>query len=632
MNEDHRSAPHWKCFACKKSPNVFEKAEGFTNHIKEDHPDIISDDQLPMLADMYEESDPPDIKSCPLCPWAEDQAWKKHMEEVHESDDYWECCQGSQRFGEEEMFISHLKQFHQVVSSEDIKEFFVENCRMSDFPLDKSCPLCPWLPGEHMEVDRDSLLNHIAEHIHSFSLYALPWAETSEEEEKAGEKRFRTSVQEVSEWLLNDWSFCPLCACTEQGQQMINPDFLNQILEDDIPLSPHSVSPASLRDHIFDHVSSFYQPPLHDIARTREEHRFGQDYFKQYPGMICDWVSSYGFHELPAKKDNERSVYYFGKDRYFAEDVEDSHRARLDGEFDHAKSGLIDNMLEELQRRQERLRIESLQNPTGQHAGVKMHLLRRKPDGDFELVDFNTGDVPSYAILSHTWTDSEVTYSELVSGTEKTKTGYDKIRFCGERAAADGLEFFWVDTCCIDKRDSTELTEAINSMFRWYRNAAKCYAHLSDVSTSTSDLSAEMCQSAWEADFRRSRWFTRGWTLQELLAPSSVIFYSSQHKKLGDKKSLARIIHEITGIPIPALDGHGLDTFSAAERIAWAVNRQTTEDEDGAYCLLGLFSIFMPILYGEGKDNALKRLRREIDRLPVTGMVAITWRVYLDWH
>jgi hypothetical protein len=150
-------------------------------------------------------------------------------------------------------------------------------------------------------------------------------------------------------------------------------------------------------------------------------------------------------------------------------------------------------------------------------------------------------------------------------------------------------------------------------MFRWYHDAAKCYAYLSDVSASADD--PQICQSAWEADFRSSEWFTRGWTLQELLAPSSVLFYSSQYRKLGDKKSLVRVIHETTGIPLLALDAHPLDTFGVAERMAWAAKRQTTKDEDGAYCLLGIFSIFMPLIYGEGKEHALKRLQREVDGL-----------------
>jgi tetratricopeptide (TPR) repeat protein len=164
---------------------------------------------------------------------------------------------------------------------------------------------------------------------------------------------------------------------------------------------------------------------------------------------------------------------------------------------------------------------------------------------------------------------------------------------------------------CIDKRDPNELTEAINSMFRWYRGAAKCYVYLSDVSTSAED--PKMCQSAWEAEFRSSIWFTRGWTLQELLAPSSVIFYSSDHKELGDMKFLARAIHETTGISLLALDGQPMNTFSVAERMGWAAKRQTTKGEDGAYCLLGIFGIFLPLIYGEGREHALKRLEKEVN-------------------
>jgi hypothetical protein len=250
-----------------------------------------------------------------------------------------------------------------------------------------------------------------------------------------------------------------------------------------------------------------------------------------------------------------------------------------------------------------------------------MRLLSFDKDDNLAWTEYGQDNVPPYAILSHTWGTEEVTFLDLITDNSRRKAGRRKIEFCGEQAARDRLRYFWVDTCCIDKRDNTELTEAINCMFRWYRNAVKCYVYLSDVSTSNSD--PKICQSAWEADFRKSRWFTRGWTLQELIAPTSVLFYSSQHKELGDKKSLAHVLHEITGIPIVALDGHDLDTFSATERMAWAANRQTTKDEDGAYCLLGIFSIFMPLIYGEGKENALMRLQREIDGLPLIGIALI---------
>lgn len=257
-----------------------------------------------------------------------------------------------------------------------------------------------------------------------------------------------------------------------------------------------------------------------------------------------------------------------------------------------------------------------------------MRLLSLNEQGKLDWAEFSQDKIPPYAILSHTWGTEEVSFLDLANHNGGRKAGYRKIVFCGEQAARDNLRFFWVDTCCIDKRNNTELTRAINSMFRWYRNAVKCYVYLSDVSTSTSDLNAATCQSAWEADFRQSRWFTRGWTLQELLAPASVEFYSSQDQHLGNKQSLAGLLYEITGIPLPALYGQPLETFSVNERMTWAAERQTTEPEDGAYCLLGIFNIFMPLIYGESKDSALKRLQREVDGLPKTGMRLLAF-IYL---
>ena len=198
-----------------------------------------------------------------------------------------------------------------------------------------------------------------------------------------------------------------------------------------------------------------------------------------------------------------------------------------------------------------------------------MRLLKRLPSGGFELVSLNEDDLPPYAILSHTWTEGqEVTYDELVAGTGKGKTGYDKIRFCGERAAADGLAHFWVDTCCINKSTSDELSTAINSMFRWYQRASKCYVYLSDVCVPDETTDAEAFPIAWQAAFRRSRWFTRGWTLQELLAPASVEFFckqGKQSKRLGNRVSLEQEIHEITQLPIAALRGQALSRFSVKD-------------------------------------------------------------------
>ncbi|KFX99139.1 hypothetical protein O988_04021 [Pseudogymnoascus sp. VKM F-3808] len=208
-----------------------------------------------------------------------------------------------------------------------------------------------------------------------------------------------------------------------------------------------------------------------------------------------------------------------------------------------------------------------------------MRLIARNSAGELSLTrNYVDDNMPEYAILSHTWgaDTEEVTFQDLVNGTGKGKSGYGKVLFCGEQARRDGLEYFWVDTCCIDKSNSTELAEAINSMFRWYRNAAKCYVYLSDVSTT------------WESAFRESRWFRRGWTLQELLAPMSVAFFSREGKRLGDKRTLEQQVHEITGIAISALQGSLLCEFSVTERMSWAESRQTTRAEDSAYSLLGL--------------------------------------------
>jgi hypothetical protein len=174
------------------------------------------------------------------------------------------------------------------------------------------------------------------------------------------------------------------------------------------------------------------------------------------------------------------------------------------------------------------------------------------------------------------------------------------------------LQYFWVDTCCINKSNNTELSEAINSMFRWYRNADKCYVYLSDVSSPPFDANDKFSSLPCESAFRASRWFTRGWTLQELLAPRSVEFFSQEGNRLGDKRSLERQIHEITGIAVLALQGSPLSQFSVDERFKWAQNRETTRKEDWAYCLLGIFDIFMPLIYGEGRENAVIRLRKGI--------------------
>ncbi len=148
-----------------------------------------------------------------------------------------------------------------------------------------------------------------------------------------------------------------------------------------------------------------------------------------------------------------------------------------------------------------------------------MRLLEHNGHGEFSLTRDLIEDIPPYAILSHTWgeDDEEATFQDLTGEIGKSKTGYKKIQFCAEQG--DRLQHFWVDTCCIDKADYTELSEAINSMFRWYRDANTCYVYVSDVSTRGFNANDPLFQSMWETAFREGRWFTRGWTLQELIAP-----------------------------------------------------------------------------------------------------------------
>jgi len=229
-----------------------------------------------------------------------------------------------------------------------------------------------------------------------------------------------------------------------------------------------------------------------------------------------------------------------------------------------------------------------------------MRLLR---SADLAFEDFQNDCAPNYVILSHTWYKSqdEVTYQQMCAGPDTSKPGYHKIRECARVARDNGYEYLWVDTCCIDKSSSAELSEAINSMYFWYSEAVVCYAYLSDVHQVDSSA----------IPIEESKWFTRGWTLQELLAPKEVVFYTSDWKILGSKSTLKSQIHEITKIPFGALEGTPLSYFSVAQRMSWASKRVTTRIEDIAYSLMGIFDVNMPLLYGE-REKAFQRLQHHI--------------------
>ncbi|KAK3320441.1 heterokaryon incompatibility protein-domain-containing protein [Cercophora scortea] len=218
------------------------------------------------------------------------------------------------------------------------------------------------------------------------------------------------------------------------------------------------------------------------------------------------------------------------------------------------------------------------------------------------------GTPPPYAILSHMWGKEEVSARDLARADVSQLAGFKKIKYCCEQALQDDLEYAWVDTCCIDKTSSAELSEAINSMFRWYLNAKVCYAYLEDID------SYDFGSNAPIDSLGASRWFTRGWTLQELLAPDNLVFYSSSWGRLGTKEKLIDALSHITKIRRYYL-GPGvvnrLKSSCIAQKMSWAAERNTTRVEDMAYCLLGLFDINMPLLYGEGA-RAFTRLQEEL--------------------
>ncbi|KAK3934665.1 heterokaryon incompatibility protein-domain-containing protein, partial [Diplogelasinospora grovesii] len=216
------------------------------------------------------------------------------------------------------------------------------------------------------------------------------------------------------------------------------------------------------------------------------------------------------------------------------------------------------------------------------------------------------GRPPPYAILSHTWGQEEVSFQDFQLGPEHfgRLRGYAKIEGCCRQARKDGYEWVWVDTCCIDKSSSAELSEAINSMYKWYQGSDVCYVYLADM--------PRLKWNTEQRNFLTCRWFTRGWTLQELIAPRHVDFYAEDWSRIGTRLSLAKPIHYRTGIPVEVLRGKPPSACLACQKMSWAAHRETSRKEDMAYCLMGIFEVNMPLLYGEGGDEAFRRLQEEI--------------------
>ncbi|KAL0468091.1 heterokaryon incompatibility protein domain-containing protein [Neurospora intermedia] len=249
---------------------------------------------------------------------------------------------------------------------------------------------------------------------------------------------------------------------------------------------------------------------------------------------------------------------------------------------------------------------------------------------EFTFHEFPEDAVPAYAILSHTWNGDEITMQNmqqpdarmiLQSGNPPDTSPWKKIQGACEMASQCGYFYIWIDSCCIDKTNSAELQEAINSMFRWYRNSSLCLALLSDVNKSYFQLDRDLQANATLF----CRWFTRGWTLQELLAPDHLVFFDVNWEELGSRSEWVSDISKATGIDVRFLLSIEWDPLkrgnleavlrdtSVATKMSWAAGRQTTRMEDQAYCLLGLFDIYMPMLYGEG-TKAFARLQQEIMR------------------
>ncbi|KAH7092457.1 heterokaryon incompatibility protein-domain-containing protein [Paraphoma chrysanthemicola] len=218
-----------------------------------------------------------------------------------------------------------------------------------------------------------------------------------------------------------------------------------------------------------------------------------------------------------------------------------------------------------------------------------------------ELEEHNGACLPAYGILSHTWGLGEVLFEDFSSRNLNNKKEAAKVHQTCRLAQQHNLDYAWIDTCCIDKSSSAELTEAINSMFMWYARSKRCFIYLNDLDSKDA-----------KSDLSRCRWFSRGWTLQELIASTDAYFYDKRWRYVGSKQELSAILATITGIERPIMNGtYPLSRVSVAKKISWAAHREATREEDLAYCLIGIFGISMSLVYGEGK-RAFTRLQEEI--------------------
>ncbi|KAK7462341.1 hypothetical protein VKT23_007942 [Stygiomarasmius scandens] len=239
-----------------------------------------------------------------------------------------------------------------------------------------------------------------------------------------------------------------------------------------------------------------------------------------------------------------------------------------------------------------------------------MRLLNTKT---YHLEEFYGAGIPKYAILSHTWEKEEVTFQDIHQNSldviKRSKpTAWSKVENACIYACKYDFKWIWIDSCCINKESSAELSEAINSMYQYYEDSGVCYAWLPDASRKDNPRSID-------SKFKDCRWFKRGWTLQELLAPRYVTFLDKDWLEIGTRWTLRDVVSVITSIPVSVFEDGDIYKFSIAQRMSWAALRETTRPEDQAYCLMGIFGVSMPPIYGEGGAKAFMRLQQELIKI-----------------
>jgi hypothetical protein len=269
------------------------------------------------------------------------------------------------------------------------------------------------------------------------------------------------------------------------------------------------------------------------------------------------------------------------------------------------------------------------QRPFGIHSIRILFIMRLLNVTSLEYMEYEPPDVPAYAAASHRWRKGdEATFKNVKKRRNTERSGYIKVQcFCDfVRKHLAGIEWLWTDTCCIKHESSQELHEAINSMFSWYQSAVVCLCYLADVTRHASEV-------VMMSQFERSVWFTRGWTLQELIAPRRVLLLSKEWRAIGNKGrpsgdehafefgiQLPDRVAKVTRIPEGILAGsEDVSECNVENKLRWRGARETTKPEDRVYCMFGLFGVHMPLLYGEGEERVAFRLEEEIAKVSGKG-------------